>query len=68
VRELAQSLAPGAAVAAVLVEHVWASAVDDAARRSGGAGMTNALVDARSLADATPSLLEAARRGASDGD
>ena len=39
----------------------------DAARRSGGAGMTNALVDARSLADATTSLLEAARRGAPDG-
>ena len=67
VRELAQTLAPGAAVAAVLVEHVWASALDDAAQRSGGAGMTNALVDARSLAEATTSLLEAARRGAPDG-
>jgi hypothetical protein len=54
-------------VAAVLVEHVWASAVEDAAQRSGGAGVTNALVDARSLADATSSLLEAARRGAPDG-
>ena len=53
VRELAQTLAPGAAVAAVLVEHVWARAVDDAVQRSGGAGVTNALVDARSLADAT---------------
>ncbi len=29
--------------------------------------MTNALVDARTLADATPALLEAARRGAPDG-
>jgi len=67
VQELVQTLAPGAAVAAVLVEHVWASAVEDAAQRSGGAGVTNALVDARSLADATSSLLEAARRGAPDG-
>jgi hypothetical protein len=67
VRELADSLAPGAAVAAVLVEHVWAGALAEAAARSGGAPVINALVDAQSLADATPALLAAARQGVPGG-
>ena len=67
VRELAQTLAPGAAVAAVLIEHVWASAVEDAAQRSGGAGVTNALVDARPRAATSSRPRGSARRGAPDG-
>jgi hypothetical protein len=67
VRDLADSLAPGAAVAAVLVEHVWAGALAEAAGRSGGAAVTNALVEARTLAEATPALLAAARQGAQGG-
>jgi hypothetical protein len=62
VRELAAALPPGGAVAAVLVEHVWAGALLDAAERSGGTAVANDLVDATSLADVTPALLAAARR------
>ena len=35
-RDVAQALAPGAAVAAVLIEHVWAGALADAIARTGG--------------------------------
>lgn len=62
VRELAAALQPGAAVAAVLVEHVWAGALFDAAERSGGTPVANELVDATTLAEVTPALLAAAQR------
>ena len=35
-RRLGEALEPGAAVAAVLVEHVWVRALDDAVSRTGG--------------------------------
>jgi hypothetical protein len=62
VRDLGAALQPGAAVAAVLVEHIWAGALYDAAERSGGTAVMNDLVHATSLADATPALLAAAQR------
>lgn len=62
VRELGAALQPGAAVAAVLVEHVWAGALADAAERSGGTPVANDLVGASSLAEVTPALLAAAGR------
>ena len=48
-RELAKSVEPGAAIAAVLVEHVWAHALDDAVARTGGTELANEFVDATAL-------------------
>ncbi len=49
-RQLGESLQPGEAIAAVLVEHVWAHAVDDAVARSGGAAVLSAFVDGTEIA------------------
>ena len=57
VRELARGLEPGAAVAAVLVEHVWARALDDAVRATAGACVRDERVDATALRDLGPALL-----------
>lgn len=48
-RELAGSMEPGTAIAAVLVEHVWAKALDDAVARTGGTEVANEFVDATAL-------------------
>jgi hypothetical protein len=65
-RELGTSLAPGAAIAAVLIEHVWAEALEAAVARTGGAPLVSEFVDARTLAELAPELLSAAsRRGVS---
>jgi hypothetical protein len=65
VEELGRTLAPGTAVAAVLVEHVWARALEDAVGRTGGTPCVNEFVEAGTLADVTPDLLAAARRAGS---
>lgn len=44
VLERGAALAPGEAIAAVLVEHVWARALDEAVTQSGGTLLTNELV------------------------
>jgi hypothetical protein len=62
-RELGEALEPGGAVAAVLVEHVWARALQDAVSRTGGAAFRGAFVDATTLADLAPDLLAAAQVG-----
>jgi hypothetical protein len=62
-RELGKALEPGAAMAAVLVEHVWARALEDAASRTGGTPLASAFVDATTLAELAPDLLAAARGG-----
>ena len=49
VRELAETLEPGGAIAAVLVEHAWAHALDDAVARTGGTELANEFVDASEL-------------------
>jgi hypothetical protein len=46
---LASALDPGSAIAAVLVEHVWADALDDAVSRTGGTPLANRFVDAAAL-------------------
>src|SRR4051794_32648850 len=51
VRELGATLEPGEALAAVLVEHRWAHAVENAVAESGGRPPTNALVDAETPAE-----------------
>jgi hypothetical protein len=61
-RELAAALQPGAAMAAVLVEHVWARSLDDAVSRIGGAQLANEPVAATELAELSSNLLAAARR------
>ena len=59
---LAEGLEPGAAVAAVLVEHVWARALGDAVSRTGGKPLASEFVDAAALAELDPDLLAAAAR------
>jgi hypothetical protein len=63
-RRLAAALPPGGALAAVLVEHVWARAVEDAVTRTGGAGVLSEFVDEPQLASAAPRLLAALERAA----
>jgi hypothetical protein len=54
VEQLAGTLRPGSAIAAVLVEHVWARALEDAVSRTGGTPLASEFVDATALA---PELL-----------
>ena len=64
--QLGAELAPGAAVAAVLVEHTWARALEDAVSQSGGTAVSRDFVDATSLGELAPQLLagrSAVRRG-----
>ncbi len=46
----------------VLVEHVWARALEDAVSRVGGSALATQFVDARSFAELGPDLLTAAGR------
>jgi len=61
-RELGKALEPGTAVAAVLVEHVWARALEDAVSRTGGTPLADDFVDAGALSELAPDLLAAAKR------
>jgi hypothetical protein len=64
IRALGEALEPGAAVVALLVEHAWAQSLEDAVSRTGGVSIDNQFVDATSLSELAPALLEAvARRG-----
>ena len=60
IRALGDALAPGAAIAAVLVEHTWARALVDAVSQSGGTPLSSGLVEADTLADLAPLLMAAA--------
>ena len=62
-RELGEALEPGAAMAAVLVEHAWARALEDAVSRAGGTPLADKFVDAAGLGELAPDLLAAAGRG-----
>ena len=48
-----------AALAAVLVDHVWAEAFDDAVGRMGGVQLATGFVEADGLADVAPTLVAA---------
>jgi hypothetical protein len=63
VRELGATLEPGGAVAAVLVDHVWSEALDDAADRTGGSLLASDFVDATELRELRAELLAAAGLG-----
>ena len=65
--ELGAALEPGGALAAVLVDHVWSDALEDAASRSGGRLLAGDFVDATALSDLGPELLAAAGRRARQG-
>lgn len=67
-RELGRTLEPGAAMVAVLVEHKWAGALEDAVSRTGGMPLSNAFVDTTALGDLTPDLLAAAERSTASGE
>lgn len=60
VKALADALAPGTALAAVLVEHVWADALEDAVARIGGERYADRLVDAPQLGHLHRELLATA--------
>ncbi len=61
VREIGAALAPGCAIAAVLVEHVWAAALEDAVARTGGTALSRGFVEATELGELSPELVAAAR-------
>jgi hypothetical protein len=60
VRAIGAALAPGAAVAAVLVDHTWLQALHDAASRTGGTLVASDFVEARGLTEVTSELLAVA--------
>ena len=60
VEELGALLAPGHALAAVLVGHEWAHALADAVDRTGGSTLANDFVDGGSLAALAAELVAAA--------
>ena len=62
VRDLGAALEPGGALAAVLVDHVWSEALDDAASRSGGTLLAGDFVAATALSELGSDLLAAVRR------
>jgi hypothetical protein len=61
VRAVADVLRPGTAIAAVLLEHVWAEVLEDAVARTGGEGLVDRIVDAPALAGMTSEIVAAAR-------
>jgi hypothetical protein len=63
-RELGSALAPGAAIAALLLEHTWAEALNDAVARTSGAQLVNEFVEARTLAELAPALHSAVAHSA----
>ena len=67
-RRLGEGLEPGAAIAAVLVEHVWMRALDDAVSHTGGTQLASELVAAGAFADLSPDLIAAAATRGEEGD
>lgn len=64
-KELGDALEPGTALVALLVEHAWAGALEDAVARTGGTTLAAEFVDATALAVLAPELLSASgARGA----
>jgi hypothetical protein len=51
VQDLGAALAPGEAMALVLVEHLWARVLEDAVARLGGTPVASEFVDATALAE-----------------
>jgi hypothetical protein len=64
-RDLGTALEPGTALAAVLVEHVWARALEDAVSRVSGRQLASEFVEVESLSELPPELLRKLRGTAS---
>jgi hypothetical protein len=60
-RGLGESLEPGAAIAAVLVDHSWLRTLSDAVDRSGGHSRVLEFVEVSRLSELAPELLAAGR-------
>lgn len=60
-RDVFEALPPGSALAAVLIEHVWATALAHAVSSIGGTAVTSEDVDATTLAEIAPHLLDVAK-------
>ena len=60
IRALGDELQPGVAIAALLVEHTWAQALNEAVRRMGGAQAANESTEGDQIAHALPLLREVA--------
>jgi hypothetical protein len=60
VRRLAATLAPGEAVAALLIAHAWARALGEAVVRTDGTELANTMVAPATLVELAPELLAAA--------
>lgn len=58
-KQLGEGLEPGGAIAAVLVEHAWGRALDDAVARMGGAPLAGRFVEASALGELSSDLLAA---------
>jgi hypothetical protein len=56
-RDLVAALKPGAALAAVLVEHLWAQVLEDAVSRVSGRPLASDFVDAATLSEVPPDFL-----------
>ena len=63
-RRLAAALPLGGALAAMLVEHAWAAAVDNAVERTGGRTLLTEFVQEPGLSAAAPRLVAALERAA----
>jgi len=55
-RDLGTSLEPGTGLAAVLVEHVWARALEDAVARVSGRPLASEFVEVERLSELPPEL------------
>jgi hypothetical protein len=55
-RKLGETLDPGAAMLALLVEHAWAETLEDAVARTGGTPLASEFVEATTLAELGPHL------------
>jgi hypothetical protein len=62
-RQLGDTLEPGGAVAALLVEHAWVRTLDDVVARTGGKPLASRLVDAAELGELTADLMAGNRTG-----
>jgi hypothetical protein len=63
VTRLGDALEPGAAFAAVLVDHVWRRTLEDAVGRSAGTPLVAEFVEAEKLAELVPELIAASEPG-----
>ena len=61
------ALAPGECIVALLVDHEWARALDEAVSRTGGTALGAGFVEATGLSELAPDLLAAAKRSGTSG-